>query len=401
MKVNNFLYQLLFLLKNNALSSVLAYAVSILLARELGPESFGFYSYALVISSIATVLVNYSTDSTAVIFLSKYNQDKVQVFNLLYSLRLFLYFIYLVFLLFVTFYDPQLSLSLFFLSLPMLNLSFLFEINKENVRYSYFFMFERVLYCALILLLFFFEHLNLSLVFITLFLSSIFSLYLQFQYYIVNVTKFNFENVLSLKSVLKANLYLVLVALSTLSYGGFSRMIVEHKLGLFLLGIYSASWQLIKIGTLFQSQLDRVWRLDLATALLNKDIALFKQALIKYFAFGTVPISFGACFIYYFSDFITFYLYSNDYKGMEDIFGYISFYLVVINLDGLVRILWNAVGDRRFYFFINFIVSFTMLLAMAFYIESEEIVTYVRAVVFSHFLSVLALFYFFSRKKYL
>jgi len=380
---------------------VLAYAVSILLARELGPESFGFYSYALVISSIATVLVNYSTDSTAVIFLSKYNQDKVQVFNLLYSLRLFLYFIYLVFLLFVTFYDPQLSLSLFFLSLPMLNLSFLFEINKENVRYSYFFMFERVLYCALILLLFFFEHLNLSLVFITLFLSSIFSLYLQFQYYIVNVTKFNFENVLSLKSVLKANLYLVLVALSTLSYGGFSRMIVEHKLGLFLLGIYSASWQLIKIGTLFQSQLDRVWRLDLATALLNKDIALFKQALIKYFAFGTVPISFGACFIYYFSDFITFYLYSNDYKGMEDIFGYISFYLVVINLDGLVRILWNAVGDRRFYFFINFIVSFTMLLAMAFYIESEEIVTYVRAVVFSHFLSVLALFYFFSRKKYL
>ena len=400
MNRNSSVYQLLFLLKNNVIASALAYIASILIARELGPEKFGFYSYVLVISSVASVVVNFSTDSTAGILLSKFRGDQQRVLNLYYALRLFLYLGYLIFIFILSFFDHLLGLSLFCLSLTLLNVSFLFEVNKQNVKYSYIFMGERFFYILVILSLWAFNLLELKLVFFTLLISSFLSLFVQC--FLLRTFFFNFKmpNLVSIGNVIKENGYLVLVALSTLSYGGFSRIIMEQKLGLYLLGVYSAGWQLIKVGTLFQSQLDRVWRLNLSKALIEKDKVLLKSVLLKYFFLGTIPVIFGSSFIYYFSEFIVLSFYSKEYKDLVDIFGYISFYLVVINLDGLVRMLWNAVGDRKFYFFINILISLAMVFLLVFYLENDGIESYLKIVVFSHFFSVLVLFYFFIKKRY-
>ncbi|MFH4508497.1 oligosaccharide flippase family protein [Vibrio alginolyticus] len=392
MRKNNIIYQLFFLLKNNVIAAALAYAVSILLARELGPESFGFYSYALIVSSIASVIVNFSSDSTASIVLARYNGDKEKVFNLFFSLRIFLYFSYLLLIFFVSFYDRTLALSLFFVSLSFLNVSFLYEINKNNIIYSYLFVGERFFYCLIVFILWILNAINIEIVFYSIFTSSFIFLVVQFLIYKRYFLNFKLISFSSIFYLVKDNLYLVLVALSTLSYGGFSRMIMEHKLGLYQLGIYSAGWQLIKVGTLFQSQLDRVWRLNLSNSLINKNHKELKSIVYRYFIFGTIPVGLFGLFIYLFAEFIVISLYSREYEELINVIGYISFYLIVINLDGLARMFWNAVGNRRIYFIINITISLIMLLVMTFLLNSNELYYYIILVVFFHLFSVFVLF---------
>lgn len=385
-------YQLFFLLKNNAVSALLAYAVSILLARELGAEDFGFYSYILVLSSIGMVVVNFATDSTAAVQYAKLGSVGATM-SLFLSLRIILYSTYLVLLAGISFSNCELALALFCLSVPFANLSFLFEIEKKNVKYSYIFLFERFLYFSIIFIVKFLFFVDLKYVFFSFLITSLLSLVLQLYLSSEILKKFTFS-VSAAQGLIKENVPIVLVALSTLSYGGFSRLLLEEKLGLFSLGIYSAGWQFVKVITIFQAQIDRTWRLTISQNVVQRCASGLIGACISFLCFGTLPVIIFSYIFYVFSEDIVQIIYTEEYLQLKELFVYFAFYFVIINFDGLSRMLWNAHHKKSYYLTINVLAGLSVI-SYLYFGEVTTIKDFLTIVVVGHGLSVLTLFVLF------
>jgi O-antigen/teichoic acid export membrane protein len=384
------LVPLIVLSKNNAIVAALSYFLTISLANHFGPDLFGTYSHALIVASVVSIFINFGTDQTAAVFRSYYG-NAGDVFINVYYLRLMIAMPTLATLAFL--YLENLEFLIFVLCLTMANynLAFLYEIRCRNERYSYIYLIERMAYVIAMFLLIYFEHLNLNYLFgLLLFFTSA-----SISYQLIdNANVLHSHAKVQFRPLLqtaKENATLIVVALSTFAFGGFSRLVLEDRFGREQLGIYSAGWQLITIGTIFQAQVSRLWRVQIADSVHSLDIKGLFRAFRSYLLLSTLPMVFVCGVFIFFSDHIIAVLFTSSYAEVVNLLPVLGIYLVVINIAGLMDMLWVSLRRGVIYMLTNFIFGVMLIGFLWQFSSSMRVVEFATATVFFHSLTIIVL----------
>lgn len=385
------LKNLFILIKNGAIISALSYIVSISLANHLEITGFGLYNYIMIVGSIFSLIINYSTDSTASV---RYTQTKsIQiVFNEILSFRLMATIILLV--ISSLFFSNPTLMGIVAISIVNLNFSFLYEINKKNLTYSYLYSIERFFYTALVLLLLYIEKLTVQTVFYSLIIVTLLSLIFQTYINIENIKKFK---LVSIFPIITHNATLVAVSMITFVYGGISRLILEKTNGIDDLGVYSAGWQFVMLMTMVQSQIEKIWRLRFSKSTNNKNANFHYKNLKEYLLFTTLPTCIFAISAPLYSDFLIHTIYTTEYHSLNTIVPVIFLYFIVINLDGLARILWTSAEKRKPYLLISLTFGLSLIFILILHKDTWNLVIFTKTIIVFHFFCVITLLIFFHK----
>lgn len=384
--IGSILKQLAMLTKNSVLGSAAAYFFTLTLAKNFGPVWFGEYSYILIWGTIAGVLINFETDRTApgVFVIEK---SYTAVLEKVLSARLLIFCIVILIGLIGAFFNFTFSFGVISFALASLNFGFLYEVQHKNISYSYIYLVERLSYVVIGFGLIYIGKASLLSIYAAFFTTTLLSICFQISrnYETIRATRLHIHAVWD---VLKNNTLLILITFSTYVYGGFSRLILEKKLGMEELGIFSAGWQVIILITLFQAQVTRVWRIKLTTALAEKDKKEFYNNIKSYLLFSTVPVILLACIVYLFTPEIIELLYGSGYIALNSVLPVLCFYFIVINLDSLSVILWIGIGSRRHYLFINVAVIIFLVIGLYLLPPTYGLNWYAIMIVGAHSISV-------------
>ena len=389
----------------NILAAGLSYLITISIANYLGPNDFGIYSYILLWGGMASLVIIFATESTIPVQYAITN-DKQSVFNSTQTTKLIFLLVWVASIfLFSRFTDlgqiisknPEVIIGLIALTLANFRVWEFYEISKKNIRYAKIYFIERMFYLSLVGFLLYTNSLDILTIFSCLLVATLCSLLFQIKDNFNLIKNFGIENIQNVYMVVKENLPLVLIQLSTFAYGGFSRVILENKLGMEQLGIYSAGWQIILIITIFQGQVVRVWRSDLSNALINKKRGDIKHLISSYLLFSTLPVFMFAIFISFFSYEIVNIMFTDEYILLATVLPIFSLYFVFINLDSLAKILWISIGNRMKYLKISLFFSIMLLFILQSIPSNANLELFALSVVFIHGCSVIILllvFYF-------
>lgn len=389
MTLRQLLIPLFILTKNNAIIAGLSYFLSISLANYLGPEKFGIYSHALIIAALLSIVVNYGTDQTVSAFYCEVRDVEI-LFNITILIRFGLAISSFLVLILVYWEKNQVLVYVLCLVFSGFNLSFIYEIQQRNEKYSYIYLFERVIYVGIIFSLINLNFVDLPQVFGVLMAVTLISLFYQY-----------FDNRIFFKKIkeakyfvikcLRENFAIVVVALSTYIYGGFGRLILENQLGSEQLGIYSAGWQIVTIGTIFQAQVSRLWRLKLSVSVEKKDIKTLRELMGFYVIFATLPMFLASIVIFIFADEIVSFLFVPAYAELSKVLPILGGYFIVINFASLVDILWIALRKNSLYMYANLMSSLFLLIYLLTFSVNMDMQRFAAAAVVGHLLTTILL----------
>tara|TARA_Y200000002_G_scaffold277860_1_gene232002 strand:+ start:8540 stop:9733 length:1194 start_codon:yes stop_codon:yes gene_type:complete len=377
-------------------STIFSFILSIFIANELEPNNFGLYSKALIWGNLLSMIGSFETDRTAAVLQSKLKNSQ-EVFNIVITVRLIFFLLFILYIPFLLYYNLAIGFGVLVICLTVFNLSFLYEILEKNVNYGIVFFFERAIYIVLCLAFFIlFNSLNLYLIFFAYGLGTLFSLFWQFRRYKPYFKKFVLKKFDEIKPVIINNSFIVSIALSEFAYGGFSRLILENKFGLEIMGIYSAGWYAIMLITIFQAQVTKVWRLKISDSLINKAGGL-KPVIKKYFYFSTIPVCILSIALILFAPAIVDFLFIEDYKILSSLLPVFACYFVIINLHTLTTIFWVSIGDKKEFLLTNLISSISLIIVLMYFPKELGINFFAATTIFFHGLVVFYLlkrFYF-------
>lgn len=385
------LFPLLLLTKNNAIAAVLSYALTISLANTLGPEGFGRYSLALIIGSVLSIFISFGTDQTAPVIYSK-NDNRPALLGQVLGVRVLFLGICLLGIGLYAIADTYLCFFIVCLIFANLNLGFFYESYQRNERYSYIYLTERIVYVVVVFSLIIFEAVNLIAVFSILMTTTVLSLIFQYIDHWPDIKQVLRRRQKGLRDTILMNMPLVVISLAVFSYGGFGRIILENKLGQEVLGIYSAGWQLITIGTIFQSQVTRVWRLKISVAVNHHDARGLKDLVKSYLIFATGPVLLLSGIMFLASETIVGALFAPSYSQLAEVVPVFGIYIFVINLAGLTEMLWVAWGRNIYYMLINVFFGFLLLGVLNFIPVRVGLFGFATATVATHMIATVILF---------
>ena len=385
-------YSLFVLLRNNVIAAGLSYLLTIYLANKLGPAGFGAYSLALLVASVGSIVIAMGTDQTAPLRLASGGERDLLVRDVA-VLRAALFGIGAVgLLLWAIATQSPIALYVACLLVPCLNFAFAYEINHRNERYSTIFMVERLAYvfAAFAALQVFGP--RLPEVFACLFLVATASIVVQARDFreALRGNRETFFHALR-RTLAPVNFALVALAFGLFAYGGFSRLLLERKLGIAALGVYSAGWQFVTIGTLFQNQVQRTWRVELSQAVSAGDSSALERLLRSYFFMSTLPIAAFSAALAALAGPVVALVFRPDYASIADILPTFAAYLVTINLAGLAEILWVAAGKHYVYTAVHIASGLALLAVLAVAPEDVMLRDIAALSVASHTFAVAAL----------
>ena len=395
--------QLSVLTKNSVIGAAVSYLLTIYLANNLGAEMFGMYSYVLVVSGIMGLVVNYSTDTTAPKMLMVHKSEQ-SVFNIIMSVRvtfMVLSIIALIVAVLLFEFSPINAFGVFCILLTTLNLAFLFELTGRNIKYSYIFLLERLLYVAFVVGILALNEPDIFTIFVLYLVATVISLMIQYQLKKEYLKSFTLPGKTDFMDLLRDNFSLVMVAMAQLAYGGFSRLIFEHKYGLAQLGIFSLGLQITAAASIFQAQVERVFRMSLCAAIESKDMSKIVAGLKRYLLMSTLPIGLLAVVLTYWSDEFVGLLFSDEYQSLSELFFLFGSFFVIINLNSLMVMCWVALGQQRKYFQIS--VTFAVILLITLYflplnVSVEGFILCILAIQITALICALLGFYFLLKR---
>lgn len=389
--------QLTLLTKNSLFGAGASYLLTLSIASYLGPTDFGLYSYAMILGSVAGLIVSFATENTAPVLLAQV-EDEYAVFNSVLSVRLV--FLALISLSFpwLLYSQPIVGLGVIAITTSSLNLGFLYEITQRNLQFSYIYLVERLSYVSMVFVLIFLDAASVGYIFILMFLFRIGSYFWQIKLNLPFFQKFRLVTFDQLKLIISENFYLVCISLTTFAYGGFSRLILERNYGLAELGVYSAGWQITLAVTIFQAQVDRIWRVRLSSSLHDRNPNSVFSHITDYLVFSTLPVVALALAVYLLSPQIVNLLFGEEYQPLVGLMPVFCLYFPVINLDGLARMLWVGGGSRLEYLIITASVSAFLICALLLFSSQFTLGGFALLVIVAHASSVVLLLVRFSSK---
>lgn len=400
LKKYNTIINLIVLSKNNMIIAGFSYFLTISLANYFGPEQFGFYSHILIVSSIISIFINFGTDQVSPFLFIKFKNIGI-VLKAVNSIKQLILFP-LILILLIIYHDELFTIILILcLCMSNFNFSFIYELCNKNAKYSYIYLFERSSYISLVFILIVFNKLTIEYLLLIALLTASISIYYQW----VDLKSFVIRHVNVRRNFIGISAFycfpIVLIGLSNFAYGGFSRLILERQLGDRELGIYSVGWQLITIGTIYQAQVSRLWRIKFTEAVQSYNYIKLVRELKSYLLFATLPMSLVSFFIFFASDWIVFILFSEQYSGLSNVLSILGFYLIVINLAGLADMFWVALAKNYIFMVINIFSAICLILFLLMFSQNMSIKDFAITTVCSHFLttafSLLIWFYRFKR----
>lgn len=378
----------------NSLVAIYAYFLTIKLANEFGPKDFGLYSSILIYGLFFSQFIIFSTDSTAR-YISNID-GLISATNKIIKLKITgLVFTSLLLLMFGFKFGFIWSFCVFVVALSGLNLSFFYELNSNNVKYSTIYLIEKFIYISLIFVI---DIIDIIDIFIIMFLTSLLSL--SFQYFSNKIKIYEIVNI-SLRdiyNIYKINFYLYISALLTFVYGGVGRLLIGKFYGFESLGKFSAAWQLIFIVTLFQGQVVKVWRKKLVDAISNKNKSKFITATREYFILTTIPVCIISILIFLFSEKYFSIFFTDKYLDAIIYLKIVSFYFLVINIEYFSGMIWSAVKNKKIYFIIYLFYSLMTLILMFFAAYNLNIFYFIGIIPIMHGLCVMTSIFFFFYK---
>lgn len=342
----------------NILASASSYALTIFLMKVFNLDDFGYYSYVLVFSSFYSILIVFATDQTASRKFFKLNRS----FNVIKEVVLFrvlMLFFGVVIISF--FYDFKFIIGFIAFCLPSLNVSYGYEVCARNFKYSIVFLCERLIYTFAVFLIFTFFEPRLFILFYVLIVVSL----LSFTYQLHDLGlcfKFSIKSIKSSLNVFGENFSLMFATLALFSYGGFSRIILEYNSGYSTLAVYSAAWQFVMLGTLFQTQVERIFRPRISN---SEDVLNNFRALIKiYFYNAFLPMLICSVFVFVFGSDLFFLIFGDKYIASAYLIKIFAVYFMVISIDSLVRMIYLKLDFDNIYRNIQVVFALTLLLLL-------------------------------------
>ena len=353
LKNKSFKFNLSWLVLDKIFRASLNLVVTILIARNLGPENFGVFSYLLVLVFVFTTISTLGMNPVLTNNIIKFKQyDTNSTIVTCYLIRfLFSIFSYIIFISFIL----QSSNSIIFLDYSII-IGLVIVFKSSEILFSYF---EAKLKSKFIVIS---QSIGMILLIITLciiFFNKLNNIYIYFAFLIETVSifiiiNFIFFKQINYKFILTNNIKLIYkiisdslpVLISTMCiilYMRIDQIMINKILGQYELGLYSVSVRLIEIFHF----IPKILMISYLPILLKyKKYSLKLIELNSYIS----KLSFILIFlILLFSDFFTKYLFGNDYVESIYTTNVLSFSLIFVYL-GVVNEHWYITKKLQKYY---------------------------------------------------
>lgn len=341
-------------------ASICGYALTIYLARFGGAESYGAYAYTLGWSLTISTVVDFGSIQSYSHFAMTLGSRKLAL-EVVMCIRAIVFGIVIgtATVISVFWGNYQFLLSSV-LALPVFSLAVIFEFQKQNVWYAKITFFEKMaLLSTNVLLLELYG--QFEFVYWSYAAIALLSLAYQFQQ-----NSFHLRQLLIFRSdLVRKYLYdywaVAFMAVAQLAFGVLSRLVIEHKKGLAAFAYVSLAFQLIAISSVFQVQVDRVFRVPFFEAFEQKSLSKIIAVTFKYILFTTLPLSMLAFFIFYWSELIVSVVFGSGFELVSDSLQALSPLLLSVNLMKFAGIFWTALHSNERGLKLNLVFSSLMM----------------------------------------
>lgn len=341
-------------------ATVLNYAALLIFARTGGPEAFGRYLLALAVAMALSVVVNYSSQRVFTRDVLETGSEQ-RSFNAVMSVRFILGSVGLVGLLLWGYWSSAgTPLAAVFLVFYIFQINFLFEYHATNAQLAAITLFEKTFFCVTAsgwaLTFGFTWH-----IYGFFLLGSIITLFLQSRRYPEIVKTFRFSPTEDIRRYATRYIDLVIIDLVQLTYGNFSRLIIQHKNGLLDFGTVSIGFQIIKIASIFQTQVEYIFRPQTVRLCEAGNLSGLRQHAFKYLWMTTLPTAFGSGFLIFLAEPIILLGFGEEYAAAVQALQIIAVLPVLVNLMRFLEMIFIGLTLYRVNLVLNLLTSFGLL----------------------------------------
>lgn len=256
------------LLGINLLVSGLSFFTTVSIAVVLGSSAFGILSYALALGGYMVTVAGYGSEQTLVRDLAQ-NPDR---FDDYVSASMIVRATMMVLATFLLFAENALATGDGRLALAGLAVAFLegikalhvpqvFDVWNRMERHAVYFLIERSIYFTLIwtALMFFRQDFSMTVIAIAMAISTVAGFSMQYSWALPRISLRLSPGVWAIaRSMWVGNFWIWMALLSTLSFGGLSKLVLQYVSGSSELGEYSVAWLVVTMGSLVTGQLGRI-----------------------------------------------------------------------------------------------------------------------------------------------
>jgi O-antigen/teichoic acid export membrane protein len=381
MQINNKLQNLMILTNNNALAAGMSYMFTLYIANKFGPEIYGQYSYILAWAGLFGIFVQYSFNEAAPAYYSR--GDRLQtLFNDIFTIRVILLIVLLAIMVVRMLFSksPLTNIMVVGYTVPNLAISFMYEIYDKRKKYSFIYLVERSVYIILVIMYGFVNEITIVTLFLAFTIVSILSIVFQYHQYSHYIKSYRYPKMSDLILRMKDNLPLVSIELSNYAYGGISKIMIEDKLGAFSLGLFSTGMQLLLIMNIFQAQVNNLWRIPLFKSINERNARGFISVVIEYIKYSTLPAIVLTILFYLYSPDLIHYLFSSEYEPLTNYVQLIGFFIILINVNSLISMLWIGFDKKNTYMIISIIFAAILGLTLWFSSSDMGLVGYIKQI---------------------
>jgi O-antigen/teichoic acid export membrane protein len=373
----------------SALATSSSYLLTIFLARNGGPVKYGEYALCMAWAAIIITVINFASDSAFAHLVANRNGDVQGAFNTIITVRILIVIVVLIcFMVLKSIALISMPWMALLLVVPAFNLGFIYEYYQNNLLFVFNIFAEKTALLILsVILLKIYEFQNV--VYVLYFVVSIIFLIFQIFTYKLIVKKMHFVAVSDAISYFISYWPVLFIGLSQLGYGYYSRLVVENKLGVEVFSNVSLAFQVIALSSVYQGQVDRVFRRQFIDAGLNNNHSLYKDLFKKYIIFATLPLFIGSIVLYVISPKLILLIFGVEYKYAGEILRVISPLLVSANLMRLIDVVMLSRGLVKYNLSINISIMIIMLIVMIMVPFSASISAIMSVVVISQYIQII------------
>lgn len=373
----------------SALATGISYFLTILLARNGGPINYGEYAFCMAWAAIIITIINFASDSAFAHLVLKQNGNIQYAFNTIITARITVAVLVFIFIIIFNIFNLiNIPWKVLFLIVPVFNLGFIYEYYQNNVVFAF-----NVFYEKLILLILNFIFLQIydfqDVVYVLYFFVSIAFLLIQVVKYNSIVIKLRFVGINNAVSYFGSYWSLLGIALSQLGYGYVSRLLIENKLGMEVFSNVSLAFQVIALSSVYQGQVDRIFRRKFIDAGVNKDYVLYYDYFKKYLLLAICPLLICAIVLYLLSPTLILFLFGADYTYAAQILQVLSPLLVSVSFMRLIDIVMLSHGLEKYNLIINISISLIMIIIIYIMPMKTSLTCFMGIIVVSQYIQIL------------
>ncbi len=373
------------------LSALCAYGLTIILANGQSAQAVSALLYTMVWGLIIAQTIDFGAEQCAVHFIKQGGRGFEEALAGILTLKGAIFL--LIALLTLAFNSAGVHVvpnhALLF-ALPGFYLGPLFEIHGKVALYAKVLAAERVAYlCASLVYLQFYE-LNASFYLIYFVLSGI-SWLAQVRILALKLSGFSHASFALARTFSAAYWPTVATLAAQLSYGHFSRILIEAKLGLLMFGAVSLGFQIVNAISIIQVQVDRHVRPELLDALNDGANDRLVRLAGRYLLFYLLPLAIGATLLALFSAPLVRAIFGEKWMAVAGVLECLAPLLVMIAILRLFDIVAIATDARKANLSLNIVISLLMLLVLQAMPAGAPVSSYLMAIVGAQFIHLTLL----------